>query len=125
MENKHPLKFFALILLFCSVVYFPLIGHKAKNPDARLTYPPLFEVSSPAEYFRMLRSFNVVDFQPVRDLTFFMDFALFRKTGIVPFATTNIFFWAITVFLLLKLLEEIAPRKSNFLWVLAFAAYPL
>lgn len=92
-----------------------------------IALPPLFDVQNPFEYLKMLSEFQVVDFQPLRDLTFFWDIFIFKLTGIVTFATTNVFLWTAGVFLFFKLLQRSCPEKEKvaIYWSLAFASYPL
>lgn len=116
------------LIIFTLVIYAGVLGRKTNNPDAQFTLPSLFNVKNPLEYLGMLRDFQVIDFQPVRDLSFFLDLAIFRLTGIVTFATMNVCLWGIGCYLLLKLMERIVPaerRSGAIFWVLAFAAYPL
>ena len=116
------------LIIFTLVVYAGVLGKKTNNPDAQFTLPALFDVQTPLDYLVMLRDFQVIDFQPVRDLTFFIDLAIYRATGIVTFATINVLLWGIACFLLLKLLERTVPdhkKNTAIFWVLTFAAYPL
>jgi hypothetical protein len=119
---------FALFLGVSCLVYFPVLGSKARNPDAGLILPSLFDLKNPFEYFSMLANFQVMDFQPVRDLTFFFDIAVFKLTGIVSFATTNVFLWALAMLLFFRLLERVVPQNKKtgvIIWALAFTVYPL
>lgn len=123
----NDLLHFLVILCGSCLMYFPLLGSKTKNPDALIALPPLFDVKTPFEYLKMLSEFQVVDFQPVRDLTFFWDIAIYKLTGVVTFATTNVFLWAAGIFLFFKLLRRLCPEKEKaaIYWSLAFASYPL
>ncbi len=128
MNNKNSTIKLLLLLLVPLVVYFPLIGRIAVNPDAYLTLPELMEVQNPLDYFRNLTHFNVIDFQPVRDMTFFLDLLFFRLTGIITFATTNIFLWCLGGFLLLKILKRNVPDQGSIdahYWVIFFLCFPL
>lgn len=116
------------LITFTLVVYAGVLGKKTNNPDAQFTLPALFDVKNPLEYLGMLRDFQVVDFQPMRDLTFFIDLFLYRISGIVTFSTINVLLWGIACFLLMKLMERSVPEEKKpgaFFWVLVFAAYPL
>src|ERR1044072_4931491 len=101
----------SFLLIFCIHLFAsrPVLLRNARSPDAAVILPPLFEVTSPLDYIRMLSNFEVIDFQPVRDLTFFLDIIIFKLTHIVTFATTNVILWSIGVFFLFRLLERIIP----------------
>jgi hypothetical protein len=116
------------LIIFTLVIYAGVLGRKTNNPDAQFTLPSLFNVKNPLEYLGMLRDFQVIDFQPVRDLSFFIDLTVFRLTDVVTFATFNVLLWGLGCFLLLKLFERIVPverRSGAIFWILAFASYPL
>ena len=102
MFNKRSVLFLLLIL----VVYSPLIGNKTYSPDSHIILPPLLE-ASPLDYVKMVLNFETVDFQPVRDLTFFLDVAVFRLTGVSTFSFSNILFWMLSCFLLFRLTKII------------------
>lgn len=117
-------------LLLCGLIvlaYFPLIGKVTFSPDAHIILPPLLETSA-LGYLKMLSSFEVVDFQPVRDLTFFFDIIFFRNFQIATFTLTNVLFWCLSCLLLFRLIRRVAlplSRVHIFLLVSAFAVYPL
>lgn len=121
--QAHP---FVVFLIISCAAYFPVLGHKARNPDAGIILPPLFAIRNPLEYFSLLSSFEVIDFQPVRDLSFFIDIILFNTTGIVTFATTNVLLWSTGVYFFYRILRKLRPeRGDSFFFATAFAAYPL
>jgi hypothetical protein len=108
--------------------YAPLLGNKARNPDAGVILPPLFEIKNPLEYINLLANFEVIDFQPLRDLTFFFDIFIFNHFGIVTFATTNVILWGFAGFFLFKIfLRFVAKDKElvSMAWTIAFMVYPL
>lgn len=120
---RHCLLFAVVFLTYSSV-----IGKKTYNPDSSFTLPTLDSIKSPLQYIKLLGNFETIDFQPVRDISFFFDLWIFRNTGLVSFSTINIFLWAFSCWLILRLLERIVPderRKGLVLWVMCFAVFPL
>ncbi len=130
MLNRHWKNISSLILLIAvsCITYAPLLGKKARNPDGGVILPPLFDIQTPIEYLNMLANFEVIDFQPVRDLTFFFDIFIFNHFTIVSFATTNVILWGFAGFFLFKLFSRFFTKENKFqamVWTIAFLVYPL
>ncbi|MFL5783798.1 MAG: hypothetical protein ACJ76H_04245 [Bacteriovoracaceae bacterium] len=132
MPFKFPKKTvfgkFLLLFFFTLFIYVPVLGKKTSNPDAQYVLPSLYEISGPGEYLGKLARFETMDFQPVRDLSFFVDLAIYKASGLVTFATTNVLLLTLLAFLFFQLLEKILPeeKKSSALYfALVFAAFPL
>lgn len=126
--------FFRPVVRYCllsAVIFFTyssVIGKKTYNPDSSFTLPTLDDIQSPLQYIKLLGNFETIDFQPVRDVSFFFDLWIFRQTEVVSFSTINILLWAFSCWLILRLLERIVPverRKGLALWVMCFAVFPL
>ena len=67
--KRYP---FILLIIINLLVYFPLItAIKTVNPDAQIIYDQLLNLSGPIDYITKLLHFQTIDFQPIRDLTFF------------------------------------------------------
>ncbi len=115
-------------MIFTLVVYAGVLGKKTSNPDAQYILPPLFETTQPFEYLARLASLETIDFQPVRDLSLFLDISFFRMNATITFATFNAIFLGILACLMMALLKRISPEKKHdmpFYWALVFASHPL
>ena len=127
LSGTESLFSFAPILCVILASYFPLLGQPTFSPDAHVIIPPLMHVNL-GDYLRLLVSFEVVDFQPVRDLTFLIDIFFFKNFQLNTFAVTNVLLWALACFSLSRLARRTLPqcdRLPILLGVCAFAAYPL
>ena len=120
---------FLILLVIILASHFPLLLVKQiENPDAGWIYDNLESFGSLSEYFKALVDFRTYDFQPVRDLTFYIDIFVFRSTGYVISIVLNSLIWAATCFLVLKILmSEMKERASVELlfFVCCFAVYPV
>ncbi len=130
LKIKHFIQRYPeLLILFTTLgIYFPVLGRIAVNGDAIFMLKTLLPVTSLLEYLELLVNFKTIDFQPVRDATFFLDFWIYRATGIVTFATTNVLLWAGVGILFYRIvLKEVSDsnRWHLLLWTLVFLAYPL
>ncbi len=117
---------YLLLITFIFVIYSPVIGKKTFSPDAHTILKPLLDIETPQSYLEMLSSFQVTDFQPVRDLTFFIDLFFFRYLNVNTFAFTNILLWCGSCLFLMFLLKryKLENWKSSLL-IMAFSAYPI
>ncbi len=123
--ENYP-RFFLWILVL--VTYAPVLARVAVNPDALFLLKVILPVSNPIEYLNLLINFKTIDFQPVRDLTFFFDLWIFRTTGIVFFTTTNILLWGGIVTSFYQLIISLNEKLSKFSALTlasAFAVYPI
>ncbi len=126
-RNWKKISSLVLLMAVSCFAYAPLLGNKARNPDGGVILPPLFEIKSPLEYINMLANFEVIDFQPVRDLTFFFDIYIFNHFGIVSFATTNVILWGLAGYFLFRIFSRFLKEKEfqAMVWTIAFLVYPL
>lgn len=90
---------------------------------------PLFsEFGSLSGYFKFLLSLKTYDIQPVRDLTLYFDWIIFKETGINTFILQNVLYWFLACIQLDKLLKRIFLEVSEletFVYISLFAVYPL
>lgn len=105
-----------------------LLVKRIENPDAGWIYRNLNQFKTPIDYLSALVNFETLDFQPVRDLTFFLDNLIFDQTGIVVSILFNCLIWAGACFLILKTLKErqvFQDSTTALLLVSCFAVYPI
>lgn len=98
-----------------------------QNPDSFIIYPILETIGSPSEYVEKLVSFELMDFQPIRDLTLFIDYYFYEATGFQSVIILNCLIWfAILwqIFLILRDRYGFEARVAGPL-VLAISVYPI
>jgi len=127
---RKSLFFCSFFLLVMGVIsYWPVLSSiNVINPDAQFILPSLSLISSVKEYFVELLSFKTLDFQPLRDLSFFFDLKIFSFLGIDVTVIHNLAWWLGGNWFLSKLICNIFPeskKESIFLIVLGFLVYPL
>lgn len=116
----------ALVLLAVLALYGPLIpqARLLERDDQRLV-EPLRHLDGPGAYVDAVRGGRILDVQPVRDLSYWLELRFEAATGLTPFHATNVLLWLVLVALVHRLL---AVRHQGFeLWllVLLFAVHPV
>ncbi len=118
-----------MILVTLLVTYFPIIfDDVAVNPDAQIILPNLESFRNWKDYLIGLFSLKAIDFQPVRDLTFFLDLIFYHKLNLNTFVLQNILWWAYASYLTWKITTKVYSKKDPallLLVVLGFSVYPL
>ncbi len=124
---KDQWRFLTLLLVIIIAHSSLLFPETLENPDASIIYPVLEKVTSIFDYFSKLAAFETIDFQPVRDLTFFIDLWWFDHFSFEITIILNCFIWALACFNLLKVAEENTETEkiTSLLLILCFAVYPV
>jgi hypothetical protein len=117
------------ILFVVTLVYSTfLTGKPTVNPDAQIIIKNLESWKSLSDYTTALLTFQTIDFQPLRDLSFFVDMYLFQKFQLNTFVVQNIIWWVFSCITLFKIFEKLFPQKNReliLLLVIGFSIYPL
>jgi hypothetical protein len=83
-------------------------------------------VTSFSSYIEAVKDNTILDFQPVRDLTFYANIKLIEWTGFSTFHLTNLIFFILSIFLFTKLLEALGfSRKQIVCSSIIYAAHPI
>ena len=116
-----------VITLLVLLTHFPLLfPGQIINPDAQYIFPILESVTGPLDYLAKLSHYETLDFQPVRDLSLFVDLLVYRETGVVISVFLNCLFWIGGCFLVWRLIQEtIKDDGRSLLLTLSFAVYPI
>lgn len=125
--SKSSAQYFVLLLVSL-VCYAPLIlRDKIVSPDSLHILTSLNQFHSLTEYLSGLLDFMTLDFQPIRDLSLWVDMIIFDFTGFNTFILTNVILWATSCFILLKIIKHYLPQRTDlaFFIVLLFTVYPL
>ena len=127
LESNDVIRFIllaALVLIAHSNFLFPSF---IENPDESLIYPLLEKISTPLEYIKKLAEFETLDFQPVRDLTLYIDILVLRNFGVIISIFLNCLIWIWAMWQVLRIIEERYEfnRLHTFLVVGCFSVYPI
>lgn len=123
------MKYFFLFLGLLLLAHFPLlVVNQIENPDAGIIFLLLKKLQSPALYLDALVNFRTLDFQPVRDLTFFVEMFVYNQTGYVISVLLNVIVFAGCVYQFFRILREEGTEMSgtaSLLYAGCFAVYPI
>jgi hypothetical protein len=120
---------FFILLAFTLLIHSPLlVVRQSENPDAGYIFPLLRSLSFPVGYLHSLINLDTLDFQPIRDLTLYLDIFIYDQTGFSLAVIFNCLIWAGACFQILRIIEAEISRVSDwrfFLLILAFSVYPI
>lgn len=126
---KHKLGPYILIFMAAVVAHVNfLFPDVAENPDSNFIHPFLNRITSPWDYILKLASLETIDFQPVRDLTLFVDLWVLRNTGVNVTIFFNFLIWVFScwvVFSIIKKTFHTLEEKTILLLVSCFSVYPI
>ncbi len=116
-----------LIMLAVVCVYFPYVQYDTMlNRDDNLLVPPMAKVDSLTGYVKAVADNSILDIQPLRDLSFFINLKIQEWTRFSGFHLFNLIFFLVAIFLVGRLLETLNFRKTTVLSGMAiYAFHPL
>lgn len=115
-----------LLILHISILWTPLT-HSPQMIDKELIIDPLLKLESfYPDYFTLLNNGKIYDFQPVRDISLYLDLKLddifgWGHTGTI----TNLVIFYLTIYLLWSIFNKFFDRKISFFLCSIFLAHPL
>lgn len=123
-------RFRATVLFFLTAIAYLLVlkAPQTINPDGYFILPSYDKYSDLWSYLKGLVELKAYDLQPVRDLSLFLDWKLWKVTGFNSFVWQNVLWWVAICYLIVGLLKELFP---SFSWAKAlsfgcvYAVYPL
>lgn len=123
-------KYFILISFFALfLIYLPIISNgPTVNPDAQIIFNNLEQIKSFKDYFFHLIKFETIDFQPIRDLSLYLDLSFFNTFGINLTIIQNMIIWLLSCLTIRKILILLFPKMKSFefnLLTLNFMTYPI
>jgi hypothetical protein len=125
--SERPFFWPSVVCFLLLLSYFQVLSsHYVVNPDGQYILERLADRQG--KYLSDLLSFLTIDFQPVRDLTFYLDLKFYQYLGWNTFIWQNIFWWFGSALVLRQVLRKIFKEiADNRLWVIvcAFSVYPL
>lgn len=120
---------FFLLILFTAIIYWPLINVSSPvNPDAQYVFLILKSSQNLSGYLYNLLNLKTLDFQPVRDLSLFIDLKIYDIWQLNISVLHNMIIWIICNLVLGKIIQSIFPEvsKSEVFFIQAgFLVYPL
>jgi tetratricopeptide (TPR) repeat protein len=125
--TKVRLLIFVGLLLAFGVIYGRLIlADPILARDDRTLLAPIESIHSLADYLEARRSFRILDLQPVRDASFFLDVYLTRVTGWRVHHFTNVLLWIAICLLAGSLfVQEFGRRRLTYAAVALLAVHPV
>ncbi len=117
----------AIILLVVMCVHFQYVRFDTMlNRDDNVLIPPLSRIENFSGYVSAVKLNQILDVQPVRDLTFLINIKIHEWTGFSSFHLFNLIFFLIAILLVGRLLETLKFQRSTVLTGMAiFAFHPL
>ncbi len=103
-----------VLIAHSNIIFLP----STMSPDAPYILLYMEELSSLKEYFQKLISLQGIDFQPVRDLSLWIDLKIFRETGINLFIINNCLIWSGCCFHVFQLSKFDAKKDHRLLLIL-------
>ena len=130
MKALQNQKLWPIYLLIIAIfAYWPVLGSLSPiNPDAQYIFPVLLETQNLFDYFDKLLSYQTLDFQPVRDLSFYVDILFYKNFLINSSIYQNIIFWVMGCLVLGRIIKKVVPTLKDveiFFIIVAFLVYPL
>jgi hypothetical protein len=107
-----PLWILLLIVALTLIIQGPLtLSTELLARDDRWLTAPLKEVHNLADWWALIRSGSLPDFQPVRDLSYWIDWQLARALGTEPhFHLSNILIWWAVLALVWQIAQKVFPE---------------
>lgn len=127
MRVSRTLALPALLALLLLCVYWePVRSDPLLNRDDRELVEPLRSVHSVADYLEAVRGNVILDRQPVRDLSFWLDLRLGERLGVGTLHLTNLLLWFASLLVAGSILRTLRPPSwgTRTLLVL-FALHPV
>jgi hypothetical protein len=125
---RRPIFFTTFLLsLVLTLIHYPHFIHDTilKRDDIDLIVP-MSKVTGIGDYIDMVSSNQILDVQPLRDLSFLCNTLLADKFNLPTFHLTNLFLFLLAIYLLGKILDVLKFNKSYiFAGMILFALHPV
>lgn len=116
---------FVCICILTFLIYCPQIflGELLKYDDISLV-SPFYKLKSLSEYVEAIKTGQVLDVQPLRDLSFWIEVNIDQALGVKTFRLTNFLIWLLLLFRLREVLRLVGVRSVN-LALIFVAVHPI
>ena len=126
IKNQSIFIFFAFLFSILFATHYKLIVHDPKlTYDDWLIIGPLFKVKNLSQYFNMISAGEILDLQPIRDLSHLVDIGTKSLFPIYSFHFSNLLIWFIILFFLFKVFNNVSTSTQTNLVVLGLFAFSL
>jgi tetratricopeptide (TPR) repeat protein len=99
------LYFFIFLLLLLWTYSYLILKNPILNYDDFLFIAPIRKLTSFKQYFTFLSGGQILDVQPVRDLSFFIINYLNQSISVINFHSFNVIYWFISCLFIFKIFE--------------------
>lgn len=130
LKIKSNSVFIGISLFFFIAYSFIYSNYILKDPilarDDVLLVLPMKDITSFSGYVTAVKNNTILDFQPVRDLSFYFNVKLVEWTNVSTFHLTSLIFFVLTIFLFMKLLEALGFNRKQIIWsAILYAVHPI
>lgn len=127
MNNVKRINYVSIVGILSFVALLAITFHKLIHLDPILSYDdvmlidPITKMKTISQYWNSLRSGYLYDLQPVRDLSYWLDFKLISLLPFYSYHLTNVFIWSGISLIFKKILNIYSDNDDKYLvWVLLF-----
>jgi hypothetical protein len=129
-QMKDNTLFIGLCLIFLIGYSCLYANYLQKDPvlarDDVLLVLPLKSITSLAGYIEAVKNNTILDFQPIRDLSFYLNVKIIEWTNISTFHVANFSLFILTIFLLMKLIQALGFQRKQVIYsAILYASHPL
>ncbi len=130
-ERISPLKieflFWVAIAAALAILYGKLIAlDPILNYDDKILLVPIRDLHSLSDYWKAVQSGRIFDVQPVRDLSFWLDFQIQKWIPFASFHLTNVLLWLGSLAVIRLILAKLNfSRWACFTTVALYATHPV
>ncbi|MFL5783301.1 MAG: hypothetical protein ACJ76H_01745 [Bacteriovoracaceae bacterium] len=124
LKNSAPL---AIIFIALAFIYFPYVEFDTMvGRDDNLLVVPLHSIHSLSDYFSAVATNKILDVQPLRDLSLYINIKIAQWTNFQSFHLFNLLIHLANVFIFYRLLSVIIPsRRMAWMGTALFAFHPV
>lgn len=126
MKHKRSLWLIAIVLINFLIYFKLMINDPLLNYDDTLLIDFLHLLPTLKSYLQKLYIFQLIDVQPVRDLSYVIDFFLKKNIHFWSFHLTNFILWIGIIFTFIRIAEVLFKKSSMILnLALLFSIHPI
>ena len=122
IENFEYPTFLVLFILLL-MTFFPLLAnHPILNYDDQFLLSSLSKVSDLKNYFENILAGNILDIEPMRDFSFYIDQKIINIVPLYSYQLTNLILWFFIIYIAYKIIFHFSARKDLSLILISFYA---
>jgi len=127
LKRYESYLFFGLLIFVCIGLYFyPIYYSPILNFDDTNIILPLKNVTSLNAYWQMLNENVVMDLQPIRDLSYLVEFFVYHQINFINHQLINVLLWIISLGIVRKyFFNEQVSSQNSWMWIFYIATHPV